>query len=206
MIRSTVSCLQRLRFGARRWWTDVDLLRTTWHAATANAIVPVYTGEGTPTSEQLDQIAAHAQALNDGGTPHNIVRIKNKTLLTDATLAQVRAMRAAILRIDYFPTRTHAPARDGDAPTTTAELALGAGANDQTSPSALDTVLQVPIFGEWSDRTVQVGGAHGDDAKTFTVRAEASVGDLFLQSVQMAPFGAVPLLDRVSLLLSLIHI
>ena len=184
--------LEEFQQAARGGWFDS-------HANRLKAHDPTVTNSVTepPTQQQLDSIAEIAQAAQDAGTPYNIVR-ETWTVLPRATIHEARAMREAILRINYFPTRKHAPSRksknshfdggDQDPAGSVPPLQKILNAHGHRS------VLAVPVWGSWSDRTQTVTTPSG----TANVPATASVGDLFLQLVQVAP--GVPFFQNFSML------
>ena len=171
MLQSTINCLRRVRFGTAQWEQDAArLLRTTSQQAFPNA-APFFKDNQAPSRAQLDKAEKVAREVTTQRGPANIVRA-TKTVLSSASIAEVSAMREAMLRVDYFPSKW--------------------GTDGQLSGEGA-AVLQVPAVGSWSGMSHQVQTASGK----ASLPAEANVGDRLLMLLQLAP--GVPLVDQVGL-------
>lgn len=198
MIRSTVSCLRRVRFGSTRWWEDVEKLNTVWRNVKANAVaapLAALAETHAPGKAELDAITNQAREAQKAGVPQNIYR-NTTTVLSKATAREVNAMRSAILRMNYFPALEDPSDRDVEPVQEGLRGYLQSlfSKNKKADSARLQkTVLQVPSYGTWTDRSQSITTKSG----TASVPAELEVGDLLLLSVQMAP--GLPLLEHISI-------
>eukprot|EP00750_Incisomonas_marina_P008058 INCI15197.1.p1 GENE.INCI15197.1~~INCI15197.1.p1 ORF type:complete len:366 (-),score=70.59 INCI15197.1:139-1236(-) len=195
MIRSTLSCLRRVRFGSARWSEDVEKLNTVWRNVKANAVaapLAALAENQAPGKAELDAIANRALDARKAGVPQNIYR-NTTTVLSDATAREVNAMRSAVLRMNYFPALEAPSERDAEPAHGLRGYLQSLFSTKAGSSRPRKSVLQVPSYGTWTDRSQSITTKSG----TASVPAEMEVGDLLLLSVQMTP--GLPLLEHISI-------